>query len=84
MDQLVSSKLAVGRDINRGELIEDYLLEKAQILSECQNEMFWLAMDLQLLIVDMKIFNDKFVEAKENPQVKELWEIIETAIMMVK
>lgn len=84
MHQLVSNKLAIERDINRGEPIEEYLLEKVQILSECQSDMFWIAMEMQMLITDMNLFNDKFYEAKYDPQVKELWETIETAMAMVK
>lgn len=84
MDRLVNNKLAIERDINRGELIEDFYQERCQALSEIKSEMFWVAMEMQHLLSGMREFNDKFAEAKRDPQVSEMWETIETAMRMVK
>lgn len=84
MDNLVNHKLAVERSINRGELMEDFFQERCVELSKIKSEMFWVAMEMQNLISNIKEFNDKFLEATRNPQVSELWKTIEIAMTVVK
>lgn len=79
-----SNDLGIGRSINDGEIIEDYYMERLASLTKSKSDLFWLATDLQILIIQLKEFYNKFEEAQKDPQVKELWQTIETAMKLVK
>lgn len=84
IDNVVAHNLAIERDINDGERIEDYLLEKANQVSEAKTDLFWIACEMTHLLSCMREHNDKFLQACNDPQVSELWKTIETAMVMVK
>jgi hypothetical protein len=83
-DTLFDDKLAVERDLDYGELYEEYYLNLSKEMIGIKSEMFWIFMELQHLISDMISFNNKFESAKSDPQIKELWETIETAMSIMK
>lgn len=72
------------REINKGESINQYFNERSKELSDLKGELFWAIKELQMLMVEMKMYNDKFISALENPHTKEMWETIQIAMALVK
>ena len=84
LDQLVSGRLIIERDMNAGEQVVDYLNERRAEMIEIKDSFFWLAIEFTHLLSDIREFTDKFNDAKSDPRINELWQIIETAMSITK
>jgi len=84
LDSVTYDNLALERDINTGERIEDYLLEKATQIADAKTELFWIACGMAHVLSGLREHTEKFIQASTDPQIKELWATIETAMAMVK
>lgn len=84
LDSLTMGRLAIDREINQGEMIEDFYNERLVEVSDCKGQLFNIAIDIASLVGEIVESNQKFDQACQEPQVAELWQIIETAMTMVK
>lgn len=83
-DNLAMGQLTVERDINHGELLEDYYKDRLADVSHCKDTLFNIALEIASLVREIVEQNQKFDQACKDPQVEELWQVIETAMTMVK
>lgn len=84
LDRLTMGRLAIEREINRGERMENFYKERLAEVSECKGQLFNIAVDIASLVGEIVEHNEKFQKACQDPQVEELWQVIETAMTMVK
>lgn len=82
--RIVWRQLSIERNINTGELVEDFYQERFQDLSKIKCSAWILVDQMVRLVEELDSFRNKVEKMKTNPQTAELWETIETAIELMK
>lgn len=82
--KIVWRSLSIERNINAGEMVEDFYQERFNDLCKIKSDAWIVVNDMVHLVEELDDFRNKLEQIKSNPQIAELWQTIETTMELVR